>query len=90
MNDSQGNADRPTVPEVLPSVRAYCAKPGNAVGGSLHIVLEDNNVDDSDVEFCRQWAVERGDIEGVALAETLLRMSKTQRLKLAGSWYDVP
>lgn len=80
--------EKPTVPGVLPLVRAYCAKPGNGVGGSLHIVLEDQNVDDSHVEFCRKWAAERGDTEGVALAETLLRMTKTQRLKLAGSWYE--
>lgn len=38
--------DRPTVPDVLLLARAYCAKPGNSVGGDLHIVLEDRNVQD--------------------------------------------
>ena len=74
---------KPTVPEVLPLVRAYYAKPGNNVGGSLHIVLEDGNVGDSHVEHCREWAEERDDVDGVALAKLLLRMSRTQRRKLS-------
>lgn len=76
---------KPTVPEVLPIARRYFAKEGNAAGGSLHIVLEDGNIDDSSVQFCREWALERGDADGVALADLLLRMSKTQRKKIASS-----
>jgi hypothetical protein len=76
-------ADKPTVPEVLPLVEAYYDKPGNGVGGSLHIVLEDGNIRTSDVEFCRQWALDHGDADGVRLAELLLRMSQTQRRKLS-------
>lgn len=74
---------KPTVPEVLPIAQAYYAKPGNCVGGSLHVVLDDDNVEDSHVEFCRTVAVEAGDEDGIRLADLLLRMSKTQRLKLA-------
>jgi hypothetical protein len=73
---------RPTIPEVLPLVRAYYSKPGNAVGGALHIVLEDGNVRTSDVEWCRQRAAEDGDVDGVQLATLLLAMSPTQRRKL--------
>lgn len=73
---------KPTVPEVLPMVRAYYSKPGNIVGGSLHIVLEDGNTKTDDVRFCRVQAKERGDIDGVVLAELLLKMSRTQRKKL--------
>jgi hypothetical protein len=79
-------SDKPTIPEVAPLVRAYYAKPGNGVGGSLHIVLEDSNIDDDSVRFCRKYAEERGDSDGVALADILLRMSRTQRGKLAGMW----
>lgn len=73
---------RPTVPEVLPLVRAYYAMPGNGVGGNLHIVLDDANVDDGSVHFCINAAREAGDTEGVKLGEVLLAMSKTQRRKL--------
>lgn len=73
---------KPTIPEVLPLVQAYYAKPGNIVGGSLHIVLDDCNVDDSHVRYCIDDAREKGDDDGVRLGELLLRMSKTQRSKL--------
>ncbi len=73
---------KPTVPEVLPKVREYYTRPGNSCGGNLHIVLDDGNVDDHNVEFCRSQAQQAGDAEGVALAELLSRMSKTQRLRL--------
>jgi hypothetical protein len=73
---------KPTVPEVLPLVEAYYALPGNSVGGSLHVVLDDGNVEDDHVRSCLEYARERGDKEGVELAEVLLRMSRTQRNKL--------
>lgn len=76
---------KPTVPEVLPLVRAYFAKPGNAAGGALHIVLEDGNVETKYVEHCLEYARQCNDSDGVALAELLLKMSFTQRTKLARS-----
>jgi hypothetical protein len=75
--------ERPTIPGVLPAVRAYYAKPGNEAGGSQHIVLDDGNTADDNVRFCIEYARERGDEDGVKLAETLLRMSRAQRKKLA-------
>lgn len=78
-----------TVPEVVPLVKVYYGKPGNSVGGNLHLVLEDGNVQDSHVRFCLERAKECGDEDGVKLAEVLLRMSKTQRTKLSCmSWRD--
>lgn len=74
--------DKPTVPEVLPIMRAYYAKPDNLAGGSLHIVLDDGNIETSSVEFCREYAHKNNDPDGVALAELLLKMSYTQRKKL--------
>ena len=76
---------KPTVPEVLPLVRSYYAKPGNEAGGSLHIVLDDGNVDDDSVAFCLQRANEKHDEDGIKLAELLSKMSKTQRRKLGGA-----
>ena len=70
---------KPTIPNVLPLVQAYYSRFGNECGGSLHIVLDDGNVRDSDVAFCRQLAEERGDTDGIVLADVLMQMSKTQR-----------
>ena len=53
---------------------------GNSV---FHIVLEDKNIKNSHVKFCRDLAVKRNDVEGLALADILMGMSKSQRIKLA-------
>ena len=74
---------KPTVPEVQPYVNAYYAMEGNGAGGSLHIVLDDGNVNDGHVQFCIEFAQERDDPDGVLLARVLLAMSPTQRLKLS-------
>ena len=55
----------------------------NPTWGSLHVVLDDLNVADSNVQFCLQYAKENGDTEGEALAEILAQMSRSQRLRLA-------
>lgn len=74
---------KPTIPEVLERFRAYRALPGNGAWGSLHIVLEDYNIDDDSVRFCIEVAAREHDTEGQFLASLLLRMSKTQRRRLA-------
>jgi len=76
---------------------SYYNTEGNGAGGSLHIVLDDGNLEDDSVRFCLRWAeghqskwsaggwvevfVER-DEAGVALAKLLLSASLTQREKL--------
>lgn len=74
---------KPTIPEILPAIRAYYAKPGNSNGGNLHIVLEDPNYEDDHVRFCIARAQDDEDADGAAIAKKLLLMSKTQRKKLA-------
>ena len=76
-------SEKPTVPEVLPLVKALYATPEGGCGCCLHIVLDDCNVSDGDVQFCRDYAVERGHTDCVTLSDLLLKMSKTQRHRLA-------
>jgi hypothetical protein len=73
-------ANRPSVPEVLPFVRAYYND--HAAGGSLHIVLDDGNLEDGNIQFCIEWAEEHGDAAGAALGRLLLEMTRTQRAKV--------
>jgi hypothetical protein len=73
-----GLPDKPTIPDVIARFAAY--REVNHAWGSLHIVLEDGNVKNADVEYCYQYAIDTGDQEGASLAKILLRMSKTQRL----------
>jgi hypothetical protein len=70
-----------TVPEVLDRFKAYHLD--HPVWHSLHIVLEDFNVDNHHVEWCIEYAIKEGDKEGEELAKILLQMSKSQRLKIA-------
>lgn len=71
---------KPTIPEHVERFAAYYAK--EPVWGSLHVVLDEPNYSDADVAFCIEVARSRGDAEGEALAEILMRMSKTQRSKI--------
>jgi hypothetical protein len=73
--------ERLSVPQVADRFRAYHA--GNVTWGSLHIVLDDGTVDNASVKFCIESARERADLEGENLGHILLRMSKTQRKKIA-------
>lgn len=74
--------DKPTVLEVLQLVRTYYAKPGNGAGGCLHLVLDDGNIQDNHVEFCRDYARQENDDDGVILATSLLKMSLDQRKEI--------
>lgn len=77
--------DRPHVAEVTPLVVAYYALDGNDTGGSLHIVLEDENVNRGSVDWCLGWADAHGDKAGSALANVLRICSKRQRLAIANA-----
>jgi len=61
--------NRPIPDDVLVRFAAYFQE--HVTWGSLHIVLDDGNVRDSDVAFCQQYALECGDTEGAFLADVL-------------------
>jgi hypothetical protein len=71
---------KPSIPAVLDRFVAYYRQ--HPAWGSLHVVLDDGNVEDGCVLACIEWAEHHGDTEGASLAKVLLEMSKTQRLKL--------
>ncbi len=73
---------KPSIPEVIDLFRAYYIKTGSDGWGCLHIVLEEGNVSNHDIEYCLKYAKDNGDIDGENLANILLKMSKTQRLKI--------
>lgn len=70
----------PTVNELFPLVVAYYAKPGNDVGGTLHIVLDDKNVEDEFVIWTEGYASGKGDEDGRLLAGLLRRISEDDRI----------
>lgn len=71
-------SDKPILtPELIARFAAYKASTWGGAWGALHVVLEDGNTDDAD--GCAEWARERGDAEGEALALLLEKMSGSQR-----------
>lgn len=72
---------KPSIPDVVERFAHYF-EDDNGVWGSLHIVLDDGNVENHSVEYCIDYAEEKGDQEGAELGRILLQLSRTQRLKL--------
>ena len=48
--------------------------------GSLHIVLSGGSIGDNSIEFCYEYAVDRGDIVGAYLASQLIRVPYEERV----------
>ena len=70
---------KPTIPQVIDRFREYHAK--HPMWCNLHIVLADQNIRDSHVQWCIDNAED--DKEGAELGRILLSMSKKQRLKIS-------
>lgn len=62
--------------------RDECSRDSGSVGGHLHIVLDDGNIEDGHVQFCLDEARRDACETCIRLAELLLEMSLTQRAKL--------
>lgn len=51
----------------------------NPAGGSLHIVTDDYNFEDHNVQFCIDWARKEHDEIGEALGEALIALPMAER-----------
>ena len=57
-------------------------------GGSLHIVLDDDNIEDTHVDWCAGYACGQGDELGNNIANLMRHMTLEQREKLVTTdWY---
>jgi hypothetical protein len=57
-------------------------------GCCMHIVTDDDNLEDSSVQFCLDCARENNCAECVELATLMLKMKRTQRFKISKSHWD--
>jgi hypothetical protein len=78
-NEVSAIPGKPTADVMIPLVKEYMTFGRH----SFHILLDDLNVEDSHVVSCMKFADESNDKEGIALGKIFLKMSKTQRLKIA-------
>lgn len=76
----EGIINKPTVPEVLPLVRALYVR--SATGCCAHILLDDENVGRDNAIFCLNYAEEQKHPDCIELCEKLVLMSPTQHLKI--------
>jgi len=80
--------NRPSVAEVIPMVRALydgdaeCTTGAGLVGGHLHIVLDDGNIETGHVDFCLNSATVDNCDTCMRLAQKLKAMSPTQRCRV--------
>jgi hypothetical protein len=87
---------------VQAKVRAFYEMDGHGVGGALHMVLDDGNLEDSHIHYCRQTASTGQWHDGkrficicnvvpceaaVEIADDLLAMTMTQRRKVYSGWH---
>jgi hypothetical protein len=56
--------------------------PGNEAGGSLHLLLDDDNTGNESIQFCIDFCKENGDKEGLFIAEQFLAITETEREKV--------
>lgn len=75
---------KPTLDFARKIIDAFYQMEGNICGGSLHIVTDDGNVETHHVEFCLNYARERGDQDGIFLAQLLLQFTQAERETLMG------
>lgn len=71
--------NRPKVPDVAAAIASYYAKPGNGAGGTCHVVLDDQNLDDSTLRLCLDSAAEQHDEDGAAIMRDMLQMTRSAR-----------
>ena len=76
------------IDEILKMVKEYYSIEDNSAGGSLHCVLDDGNLTDSDVEWCINFAKENYDYKGVGLGVMLSCLSYEQREELYNKFWE--
>ena len=69
-------------------IARYYSKDGNGVGGNLHVILDDGNVNDLHIDFCRHECVEDGDVDGLAVLDLIAAIpTKAERRAAIGFDY---
>lgn len=70
------------LPRLNEMIKDYYSLPGNICGGLLHIVLDDDNIEDQHLHWCAGLTHGKNDYAGNDIASLLLRMTMEQRKKL--------
>lgn len=79
----------PKMDELLSYCKRLYQLPGCGAGGCLHILLDDSNYRDSDLEFCRQYCEKHAEGEERELAMKILDIYSEMTLqeRTLFDWY---
>ena len=78
----------PSGADVESLIERFYELPGNAAGGSLHVVLDDGNWERDSVIYSRDWARRERDAAGEAFADLLLTLGDEQLHEYLCNGYD--
>jgi hypothetical protein len=81
--------NKPTEEFLKLMVTAFYELPGNTCGGCLHIVLDDGNLEDHHVQWCKEYATKENDTDAMFMADVLLLYTEEEREKIL-SYGDFP
>lgn len=72
--------------QIIELCKAYYKQ--NTTGGNLHIILDDGNVEQDNLDFCKKEAEKNGDTAGLEILKELQHMTELERLCLTEHRYD--
>lgn len=75
-------SDHKRINKLANRIAEYYKKEGNGCGGNCHLVLDDGNLDDSDIQFCKGYCAHANDDDGLAIMREMLSMSPEERQKV--------
>jgi len=74
--------DNKRVGELANRIAEYYKKEGNGCGGNCHLVLDDGNLEDSDIQFCKGYCACAEDSDGLSIMRDMLSMNPEERQKV--------
>lgn len=64
---------------ILKQIKQFLSLEGNEVGGNLHIVLDDGNLENEIIAWCMQRCINEQDFLGFSICDNLLRITYKER-----------
>lgn len=63
-------------------IKKYYSREGNGAGGNLHIILDDGNMEDDWINYCKQECIKKKDKDGVIICNKLLKLSYKEKQEI--------
>jgi hypothetical protein len=81
-HDKKATTDYKRIGKLANLIAEYYKKEGNGCGGNCHLVLDDSNLEDSDIQFCIGYCAHANDNDGLAIMREMLSLNPEERQKV--------